>query len=279
MQTNPAPVVQVTDKDNLAGRVLRDSWFKSTVIEMGHDMHSAPETIAKLLGDPIHGRTGQKIEPLIPTEQARANAKSLSVVHGLGSFPMHTDGAHRLNPPRFVVLVCASSGTSPVPTTLIRFRDLEVTASERTRLEAAPFLVRNGRRSFYSTICSPSRMFIRYDAGCMMPQGSESEASLKLIAHRASEVGFTLVHWRTGDVLVIDNWNVLHGRGLGIFARLGGGECQTAFGSHGLADTGDLRTLQIGDTILGHTDTSVLQPDTSEWSIGENRGEVAWTIC
>jgi alpha-ketoglutarate-dependent taurine dioxygenase len=22
------------------------------------------------------------------------------------------------------------------------------------------------------------------------------------------------VHWRIGDVLIIDNWNVLHGRGL-----------------------------------------------------------------
>jgi alpha-ketoglutarate-dependent taurine dioxygenase len=214
MQTNPAPIDPLTEFDKLAARVLRDGWFKSTVIEMGHDMRTAPEAIAKLVGNPLTGRAGQKIEPLIPTEQARANAKSLSVVHGLGSFPMHTDGAHLLQPPRFVVLVCASPGTSPVPTTLIRFRDLKATASERTRFEAAPFLVRNGRRSFYSTICSASRKFIRYDAGCMMPQGSESEASVKLIAHRAREVGPTLVHWRTGDVLVIDNWTVLHGRGL-----------------------------------------------------------------
>ncbi|WP_198029520.1 TauD/TfdA family dioxygenase [Bradyrhizobium sp. WSM3983] len=200
--------------NNLGDRVLRDGWFKSTVTAMGHDMHSAPENIAQLLGNPIAGRSGQKIEPLIPTEQAKANAKSLSVVHGLGAFPMHTDGAHRLQPPRFVVLVCASPGTSPIPTTLIRFRDLQMSASERSRLEAAPFLVRNGRSSFYSTICSRSRPFIRHDAGCMMPQGTESEASGKLIAQRAGEVGFTLVHWRTGDVLVIDNWTVLHGRGL-----------------------------------------------------------------
>ncbi|SRR6266700_5590282 len=216
MQTNPAPIEQLTDKANLAARVVRDGWSKSTVTDMGHDMHSAPENIAKLFGNPVTGRTGQNIEPLRPTEQARANAKSLSVVHGAGSFPMHTDGAHRLQPPRFVVLVCMSPGTSPVPTTLIRFRDLKITASERARLEAAPFLVRNGKRSFYSTICSASRMFIRYDAGCMMPQGSESKTSLKLIAQRASEVGFTLMHWRTGDVLIIDNWTVLHGRGLGI---------------------------------------------------------------
>src|SRR5712664_1600650 len=199
MQINPAPIDPLTEIDNLAARVLRDGWFKSTVTEMGHDMRSAPENIAKRLGNPVAGRTGQKIEPLTPLTQASAKPKSLSVAHGLGSFPMHTDGAHQLQPHRFVVLVCISPGTSPVPPTLVRFRDLNVTASERTRLEATPFLVRNGRRSFYSTICSPSRMFIRFDAGCMVPLGSESEASVKLIAHRASEVGFTLVHWRTGD--------------------------------------------------------------------------------
>src|SRR3981081_866026 len=32
-----------------------------------------------------------------------------------------------------------------------------------------------------------------------------------------------------------------------IFAGLGGGKRQTAFGGHGLADAGHLRTLQIGD--------------------------------
>jgi alpha-ketoglutarate-dependent taurine dioxygenase len=214
MQANRGLIDHLMDTNNLADRVLRDGWIKSTVTEMGHDLHSAPENIAKLLGDPITGRAGQTIEPLIPTQQTSANAKSLSMVHGLGSFPMHTDGAHRLQPPRFVVLVCASPGTSPVPTTLIRFRDLRISASERARLEASPFLVRNGRRSFYSTICSRSRIFIRFDAGCMMPQGAESEASAILIAHRAGEAGYTLVHWRTGDVLVLDNWNVLHGRGL-----------------------------------------------------------------
>jgi hypothetical protein len=204
------------DGKPLAARVLRDGWFKSTVTEMGHDMHTVAQGVANLLGDPVAGRAGQKIEPLMPTKQAGASAKSLSVVHGLRSFPLHTDGAHRIQPPRFIVLVCASPGTSPVPTTLLRFQDLWVTASERARFEAAPFLVRNGRRSFYSTIFSRSRPFIRFDAGCMMPQSSESAATAKLMAHRANETGFTLVHWQTGDVLVVDNWNVLHGRGLGL---------------------------------------------------------------
>src|ERR1700716_2080279 len=39
-------------------------------------------------------------------------------------------------------------------------------------------------------------------------------------------------------------------RAADVLAGLGGGELQTAFGSHGLADTSHLRTLQIGDKIL-----------------------------
>ena len=215
MQPACAPIALLPDSNALVARVQKDGWLKSTVMEIGDDLPAAAETIARKLGNPIYGRAGRKIEPLMPTMKTGANAKSLSVVHGLGAFPMHTDGAHLPQPPRFVVLVCASPGTAPVPTTLLRFRDLHATEHERALLEAAPFLVRNGRRCFYSTICSRSRPFIRFDEGCMVPQGNEAQASARLIAQRATEAGVTVVHWRPGDVLLIDNWNVLHGRGLG----------------------------------------------------------------
>jgi len=213
MQPDCAPIAILPDSHALAARVQKDGWLKSTV-DAGDDLNAAAETIARMLGNPIQGRAGRTIEPLIPTRQTRANAKSLSVVYGLGSFPMHTDGAHLPQPPRFVVLVCASPGRDPAATTLLRFRDLHATEHERALLEAAPFLIRNSRRSFYSTICSRSRPFIRFDEGCMAPQGKDAEASAKLIAHQATEAGVTAMHWRIGDVLIIDNWNVLHGRGL-----------------------------------------------------------------
>src|SRR6266404_9364073 len=105
MQGISASVDQRSQVNVLAARVMQDGWFKSTVTAMGHDQDSvaAAESIASLLGDPVTGRAGQKIEPLVPTVQSGANAKSLSVMHGLGSFPMHTDGAHRLQPHTFPV--------------------------------------------------------------------------------------------------------------------------------------------------------------------------------
>jgi hypothetical protein len=214
MQPNCVTAEQLTDANILAANVLRDGWVKPSVSGIGQDLRLVAQKFADQLGAPVTGRAGRAIEPLVPTQPMQANAKSLSRVHGLGAFPMHTDGAHRVTPPRFVVLVCASPGTTPVPTVLLRFSDLEFSGSERARFEAAPFLVRNGRRSFYSTICSTSRPFVRFDEECMVPQDASGKTSARLIAQRAKDVGFTSVHWRAGEVLLIDNWNVLHGRGL-----------------------------------------------------------------
>jgi hypothetical protein len=208
-------VDELVETGPLMPRVLCEGWVRSSVGGAVKDMRLIAGELAKQLGVPLSGRAGQTIEPLLPTKPTEAKPKSLSAIHGLGSFPMHTDGAHQIVPPRFVVLTCASSGTRPVPTNLLRFRDLGLGASELARFEAIPFLVRNGRRSFYSTICSVSRPFIRFDEGCMVPQDASGEASKRFIAQRARDVGFETVHWQTGDVLVIDNWNVMHGRGVG----------------------------------------------------------------
>lgn len=214
MRSEPMTSDESADTMPLAERVLRNGWVISRAKGAVRDMRLMAEEFATQLGAAFSGRAGRAIEPLLPTRPTDAQPRSLSALHGLGSFPMHTDGAHRLVPPRFVVLACASPGAMPVPTTLLRFRDLGLGGSDRARFEAAPFLVRNGRRSFYSTICAVSRPFIRFDEGCMVPQDAVGLASARLISQRAADVGFTTVHWQTGDVLVIDNWNVLHGRGL-----------------------------------------------------------------
>src|ERR1700742_4861087 len=137
MHPDYAPTAILPDCHALAARVQKDGWIKSTVTETGDNLHEAAERMARRLGNPIRGRAGRKIEPLIPTKQVGANAKSLSVMHGLGSFPMHTDGAHLPRPPTFVVLGCASPGTVAVPTTLRRFRRLHAPEQDRELLETA----------------------------------------------------------------------------------------------------------------------------------------------
>jgi alpha-ketoglutarate-dependent taurine dioxygenase len=51
----------------------------------------------------------------------------------------------------------------------------------------------------------------------MTPICFEARDALKLVATRIADAKLTAFHWRAGDMLVIDNWHVLHGRGVAGF--------------------------------------------------------------
>jgi hypothetical protein len=96
---------------------------------------------------------------------------------------------------------------------VLDWRTLGFSPEELHLLEGAAILVRAGRRSFYSTILSPARAFLRYDPGCLEAVDERGRAALELIERRLA-LGSPKTHeWRSGDILVIDNWRLLHGRG------------------------------------------------------------------
>jgi hypothetical protein len=110
-----------------------------------------------------------------------------------------------IEPPRFIVLACVNPGSTSIPTVLTRFRDLGIDG------KAGVYLVRNGRRSFYSSIRDSSRPFIRFDQGCMTPIDDYARHTMDAIADTGARIEQTA---RKGDVLILDNWNMLHRRGL-----------------------------------------------------------------
>ncbi|MFN3461157.1 MAG: TauD/TfdA family dioxygenase [Oceanibaculum sp.] len=97
-------------------------------------------------------------------------------------------------------------------TTLLNWRTVDFSSDEFDELESAPILVRSGRRSFYSNILSPKRTFLRYDPGCLEAVDDRGQAALSLVEHRLSSIRPEVHQWRRGDILIIDNWSVLHGR-------------------------------------------------------------------
>lgn len=96
---------------------------------------------------------------------------------------------------------------------LLDWRDLSFSPEELQLLEGAPILVRTGRRSFYSTILSPDRSFLRYDPGCLEAVDERGRAALGLAERRLALASPNVRTWRRGDILIIDNWRVLHARG------------------------------------------------------------------
>ncbi len=152
------------------------------------------------------------VDLLTPTQANHSERRSLSAQYGLGEFPLHTDGAYQPQPPRLVVLYCAHDQGGR-PTRLFRWDDAEWTAERRSDFDREVFFFRNGRRSFVDTITAPSRHFVRFDAGCMLPATRGAARLLAEVRAQSDNWHMSTVDWEPGRTLVIDNWRVLHGRG------------------------------------------------------------------
>ena len=188
------PALQLADLISQAG------WLRLQATSL-ENLEQDIRDFANILGTPAAGRDGRILERLTPQDTVTAKAKSLSVIHGLGSFPLHTDGAHRARPPRFLLLACIRPGILPVPTLLQRFSDLRLTVEQRGLCSTATFLIKNGRRSFYSTIAG-DRPYIRFDEGCMGPSTalakkfSMPSPQVKLGLNHQSFIGGRETFWR-----------------------------------------------------------------------------------
>lgn len=123
----------------LLRRVRRDGW---RLLPLPRTTESFSEDLLRFsrrLGDPVPGRRRATVEVLRPLAPEAARPRSLSALHGSNTFPLHTDGAYRLLPPRFIVLACQCPGTRSVPTVLVHFADIRITNRKRVAVKARPF--------------------------------------------------------------------------------------------------------------------------------------------
>lgn len=169
--------------------------------------------IARGLGTPTSMRTGGGVcDVLSPTEAANAKPRSLSKIHGLGEFPLHTDTAHWVTPCHYVMLACLSPGSGNRHTLLMDTQRLQLKEDQSSLLHSTPLRVTNGRNSFFSTILSKSRPFVRFDPGCMTAITPDGQAALGIMSRQNWPNNVEQFRWASGLVLVFDNWRVLHGR-------------------------------------------------------------------
>lgn len=192
---------------------LRDTgWFTGKIEGDDQQIVNAVEQICSKLGTVVHGRGGVDLETVAPSPSELAHPRSLSAVHGLGTFPLHAELSHRIRPCRYVVLACLNPGIPSVATALLDRHQLAFSSDEKAMLRNAVLLVRSGRRSFYSSILPADEAWMRFDTGCMEAVDARGQAAIKMVEERLTRSSPTLHHWITGEILVIDNWRVLHGR-------------------------------------------------------------------
>jgi len=175
-------------------------------------LHEQVKQVAEQLGRLVPGRNQALVEEVIPRSGASAYSSSLSSKFGLRRLPLHTDTAYWPTPCRFLVLACSGEENPVTPTVLLDSRTAALSASELSACRSSPFLISNGRNSFYGCITAPNRPYLRVDPGCMLPMSPDAEMALALYSAAHNDHLLYRHHWQQGEILLIDNWRVLHGR-------------------------------------------------------------------
>ena len=152
------------------------------------------------------------IDSITPRQRNSARRHSLSAYYGLGPLPLHCDTSHWPTPCRFVLLACVNPGSVGTPTLLLDTSAMILSPAQRNMAACSVFLIKNGQQSFYSSILSFRRSYIRLDPGCMVPLDPDGASVMSLYGYENNRHNIREINWTEGDILIIDNWRVLHGR-------------------------------------------------------------------
>jgi TfdA family taurine catabolism dioxygenase TauD len=170
-------------------------------------------SLVECLGRPLASRAGASIiDELRPTPKQEAKPRSLSALHGLNGFPLHTDTAHWRTPARYVALRAATSECGARPTVILDLQSLNFRSDDIDTLKRATFSVRNGKHSFLCTIMSGDNSLVRFDPGCMTPTSTAAVTALALFSAHVNASHHHQICWEQGDTLILNNWRLLHGR-------------------------------------------------------------------
>ena len=159
---------------------------------------------------------GGDVQVLRPLNASESVKNVYSGNFGLGEFPLHTDLAHWHMPPRFLALRCVV-GTSDVATLIMDGNNL-VGAIGDLRLRRTLSQARrpiNGSRPVMPLLDKRDAYgsCLRWDSLFLVPATEESARTFRAIGDylaNARPAHVTLLN--LGDVLVLDNWRMLHGR-------------------------------------------------------------------
>lgn len=170
---------------------------------------------AELFGEPkADTRNPAVIRDLRPQLTTTAATNTLSHRYGMGAFPMHTEAAYWREPARYVFLFCVTPGRGRRPTVLLDITP-RLSSQEVALLATELWVVGRTRHPFIAPVLDfvRSRPRLRFDLECMKPaqRRSRSEVLLRRLVESEERVQ---IEWKRHDLLIIDNFRTLHGRGV-----------------------------------------------------------------
>lgn len=157
----------------------------------------------------------QTVQLIRPRQESEAGDNQYSGHYGLNAFPLHTDLAHWILPPRYLLLRCLV-GSEDVFTNLLHSAQV-VRAVGMASLQKAVLRTRKHRVGSSGLVRAISRHdrkeIFRWDPIFLQPLNHHAQLLKSVMVDPAFEkaaVRVLLQH--PGDTLLIDNWRMLHGR-------------------------------------------------------------------
>jgi L-asparagine oxygenase len=155
------------------------------------------------------------VQSLRPRNADEVGQNRYSGHYGLGTFPLHTDLAYWNLPPRYLLLRCIA-GSNDVFTNILPWsRVVELIGTDVLR--RAVFTARNRRIGYSGLVRSLSyhheAELFRWDPIFLWALNQQARAlGCVMLDPRWDTVAAKVLLHHPGDTLIIDNWQVLHGR-------------------------------------------------------------------
>lgn len=197
----------------VTGRIQAQGFAHLPVFEP----QEATETIALRLGIVAAPRRHATIQTLRARTELESTPNTYSGQYGLNEFPLHTDLAHWPLPPRYFLLRCVV-GAECVPTQLVdsAFLVARVGAVSLARGLMVPRRPIEGRVPMLALRqrVENGEWLFRWDYTFIRPASDAGASAAARLTAALAEAPRHLVTLQTpGDILIVDNWRMLHGRG------------------------------------------------------------------
>ena len=155
------------------------------------------------------------VQVLRPRDAKEVSPNRYSGHYGLGSFPLHTDLAHWVVPPRYLLLRCLV-GTNDVVTNILPWaRVVDVVGT--AELRKAVFRARRRRAGYSGLVRAMSRYqqaeVFRWDPIFIKPLNQHAHTlEAVMLDPTWNKKAIKILLRQPGDTILIDNWRMLHGR-------------------------------------------------------------------
>ena len=177
------------------------------------------------LGSQLASSSPAWVHPVSAVTEVREVEESPCATLRAGPVPFHTDGMYLHYPPRYVVLLCEQPSNYAGETLLVR-GDTCLSHLEdklRRRLKAEKLWIRTGAfRSAKHLVCrhpdDDAEVLVFFDpaldvnGALQTAEGSSADDVILAVRTAVANTAPDRHSWRRGDVLVLDNYRVLHGR-------------------------------------------------------------------